>query len=439
MKKGLIVISVLLAVAAGVAALLWHAGAFSSPQYVTIGGQTYRFAGLTYGTNHLVGTWLGKLVARLPKPLAGAVTAIAGSGQTQTTTSLRPSVCVWLESQRPIATTGGGTIYYALLADENGIMAGRQAINSAGGYMSPRWVGAMFSDLPRRNRTVQCVLFQYVPPDGQPGKYNEVGRIHFTNPLYGQYPQWQPESLPAVKTNGDLAVTLEGFISGVSGSTSSEPDGHGGWHVANARATAGEEPHAAFDLTFRSSGNTNEEWTFHGGELSDATGNSIRAESWGNTEKHFTMGPTLWPSEAAWRLKLELKRTAGFAPDELAVFHDLTVPTIGGTNKPSLTNMVNGVEIDVTKFLRAPDITGSSWNSNNASDIHVHHSTLPKDMSFDFVRAETDDHRQLEVVSRSWSDNDYDVGFKSIPTNATRLNLTYAVQKTRTVEFMVKP
>ena len=437
MKKG-IVIFALLVIAGIVAAFVWRSVLSSPAQYVTISGQTYRFAGITYGTNHVMSSWLGRLVNRLPQSVANILTPIAGSGRVQTTTTEKPSVCVWFEPRGSTSAAAGGTTVEALLADEHGTVGGPQKISFAIGGMASTWFYFTFADMPRRSRTIECALYEYVTPPSQSGKYNEVGRVHFPNPLYAQYPQWHPEALPAARTNGDLVVTLDNFVSGVSGSAVTEYDSHGGQKVVRSRAGIGEEPQAAFDLTF-SPGKTNCVWTFAGGEFSDATGNHIHSTSWGNSANHVSMGPVLWPGESAWRLKLELKRSAGLEPDELIVFRNVPVPELGATNKPSVTNMVGGMEMDLTEFERLPNITGNSWNSDQASDIHAHHSTLPKDMSLDFVSVETEDQQKIEVVSQSWSENNYDIWLKAIPTNATRLNITYALQKTRTVEFMVKP
>jgi hypothetical protein len=42
--------------------------------------------------------------------------------------------------------------------------------------------------------------------------YEEIGRMRLPNPLYGRFPQWKPEPVPAVKFAGDVEVRLENFM-----------------------------------------------------------------------------------------------------------------------------------------------------------------------------------------------------------------------------------
>ena len=428
----------MLVIAGIAAAFVWRSVSSLPAQYVTISGQTYRFAGVSYGTNHVIGSMFGRLVYRLPRPVAGIVRAFAGSSRSQTAFTAKPSVFIWLEPQGPATPVGGGTTIYAMLADEHGAIGGEEYfdIRRSGRISRPFFI-LTFEVLPRRGRTLDCVFYV----DGDSGGLSprrEIGRIRLANPLYRRYPDWQPESLPATKTNGNVVVELENFVSGVAGSKVTGSDGHSSRTFVHRRAGVGEEPQAAFDLNVQCPGNTNEVWEPKGAEFSDATGNKIG--TWGGgAEGHNWFQPTLWPSETAWRLKLELKRDRGFTQDELVAFHGVPVPAIGSMNNPCLTNIVDGLEIDVTGIERGPIVSYYYDNNIEASAIHVHHAPVPEGLSFDFVAIETDDHRELKPISSRWMWDACDIWVEALPTNVTRLNMTFAVQKTRTVEFMVKP
>ncbi len=136
---------------------------------------------------------------------------------------------------------------------------------------------------------------------------------------------------------------------------------------------------------------------------------------------------------------MELRRTRGFAPEELVTFNNVPVPAIGQTNFLTITNRVGGVEISLTEFARKPDITGGSWSSSDASWIRVEYAKIAEGKSFDFVEIVGNDGIPLEVLSRSWSGSYYEVFVKSIPVGTKTVDITNALQTTRNVEFMVKP
>ena len=167
-----------------------------------------------------------------------------------------------------------------------------------------------------------------------------VGSISIPNPLYGNYPQWTPEQLPAVKKAGDLEVRLDDLKAGTR---------LGGAPVImpNGSIVKPYDPATKFDFSVRSSRGTNEVWVLESAELSDATGNVLRntATSFSSTMMAFAgynppqqfdwaaysedISGTLWPDEAAWRLKLEFKRASGFAPEEVVTFKNVPVPGVG--------------------------------------------------------------------------------------------------------------
>jgi hypothetical protein len=429
-----IAIAVTLLVVLGLALIVWlGTGRRGPPQIITAqNGQQYRFIGVTYGTNHVMGSPLGKIVARLPRPVAGFVRGILGRhlGSTHMRNTRSPSLSVWFE---PVGSnTPPGPMVYAFLADENGAMAGSQQGDSLLGIFLPSgWMEFAFEAIPHRSRRLECRLFEW----GSKGTSREIGRVHFDNPAFGQFPQWVPESLPATAMAGDLEVRLDHFIAGVSAAPTPR---HGGTNVTYPPAAEGEDPRAAFDLDFRPA-HRNQKWILRGSELSDATGNHLRANGWGATGNHFSIGATLWPGEAAWRLKLELKRTAGFDVNELVTFKGVAIPAMGETNQLSITNESGGVRLALKKFIRRARIEDSPWDDSQATEIQFGYFAPPKDMSIDFVSVEAGNHQKVEIFNQSWSDTAYTISIKTLPPDMDHLDITFAVQKIRTAEFMVKP
>ena len=201
--------------------------------------------------------------------------------------------------------------------------------------------------------------------------------------------------------------------------------------------------------------------------LSDATGNFIRT-SLGFSEKfghpvqvrdaagnalprlpdesgyRLAVMATLWPGEEAWRLKLDLKRSSGHSPEELGTFTNVPVPGVGTTMSTPMTNVVNGVEIVLKEFERGPDstVTGPSWPADQGSTIcfEVH---SPRDgVAIDLLQIVTDTGWKFQAYKdyvNGGTESTPKFYLKSIPTNAQTLDITWAVQKMRSVEFLVKP
>ena len=140
------------------------------------------------------------------------------------------------------------------------------------------------------------------------------------NPAFGAYPQWNPEPWPATKTNGDLAVTLGDFQTGVT-----VP-----WDRFH------HQTQLAFKLT--RNGQPADHWRVASLTISDATGNrfgpldiSVFPLFDGPPTLRPTGRFTLWPGENAWNVEVECVRTAGFTPDELWETPAILLPAPGDT------------------------------------------------------------------------------------------------------------
>lgn len=455
----------LLVMAAVLGLYLWQRGSMGPAPVITMPGVTdFRFAGTTYGTNHVMGTSLSRLVTRLPAPLASLARSLLGShiSQMQSHSSSDPSLCVWFELLGTNAPVVTNRFVRAFLADENGVMAG----NAEDFWPSfgQQWENPEFKVLPRRSRELQCVFYEFMMFSGD---YREIGRVRFPNPMFGKFPQWQPEPLPAVHMAGDLEVTLASLVTECSSGIQYVSNGKGGHVLRASPAKPGGELHVAFQLMFNSPRGTKEYWTLNNAELSDATGNCPRASGGSRSEEvsfgRFTITPALWPDEAAWRLKVELKRRSCFAPGERISFTNVPLPAVGETNHPLLTNTSAIVPVTLAQIIRRPDITNDFFNSDNlraivswisigqpditidsynrsrASVICMQHPTLPEGWVMDVVRMSTGTGEKVETMGNGWSSSGYEVFVEGFPTNAVTVNIEFALQQTRTVEFLAKP
>jgi hypothetical protein len=463
-KRIWLALALLIAVVA-VAGVLWERSHRLPPQIITLpNGQQYRFAGVSYGTKHVQPTLSARLVSRLPSPLANFVQRMLGKrlGPITSFKTQEPSLCVWFEWLGTNASPAGQNYFVsAMLSDQNDVMAGYR---SSAGSLSGRspWPSVAFGVVPRRSRELQCVLFD----DPQKGPCREVGRVRFPNPLFGRFPQWQPEALPAVKSAGDLEVRLENLMTGVLIPAPWIVLTNGS-RVPNYRpAQRGEEAWTFFDLSLTSSRGTSEAWEIASADLSDATGNHIHAIPGFNSSMdgyRNAFRGTCWPDEAAWRLKLELKRKLGFPPAELITFRMLNhrtegwefvtfknVPVLnaGATNTLWRTNAVGGVQIVLREYMQEAPGDGSGLRTTGKPKFRVEVAGGLEGFSLDFVTLTTDTGEKADTGEKMVTqfDSHLNIGtgayrivaLASVPADVKTVGITWAVQKTRSVEFLVK-
>ena len=419
------------------------------------GGEKYRFMGTTYGTRNVPPSFDAKVVSVLPDRLANLARKRVGPQISQYNQGQKfdsPNLFIWFQRVGTnVSVWPPGQTFDARLADEAGIEAG--VVDYPPGFRSPgvAWHYTSFSVIPRRSRVLQLNFY----PDYVGGHSSgPVGSVKVPNPLYGKYPQWKPEPIPAVKKAGDLEVRLDDFVTGSQVGGATVAKANGSWNLPFDRAEKGQKTATGFDFSVRFSRGTNEVWVLHSAELSDATGNVLRntllqtliepfegygppqLAGWGAYSE--SIHGTLWPDEAAWRLKLEFKRASGFAPEEVVTFKDVPVPAVGTNTYPGWTKKAGGIKVALSKFERIP--YHSRWSMFGLMpQVTVELPGKPMGVALDFLGMKAD---AGQVKRHDFGRPDafaYTFWVDSIPTNAKTMDFTFVVQKTRMVEFLVKP
>ena len=432
------------------------------PQIITLpNGEKYEFAGVTWGREAVPPTLDAQVVHRLPAALGNWLRNRYPKRLSQMNLGDKypePRFFIWY---RHVGTNVSSRAYQenfiprAVLADEAGVKGG--SLSSPNFESSVTWSFDSFRAVPRRSRMLQCQF--YPSPYGQEA-YSPFSAIRFPNPLYGQFPQWQAEPLPIVKHSGDLEVRLDALTSG-------HPD-DGPWIVRSNGSRAvhyspiagGKSIQSAIDFSVRSAKGTNEIWVANRLELSDATGNVLVSSSfrpeWLTHRLWLTQGSkglqfagwigycetvegTLWPDEAVWRLKVELKRTNGFAPTELVTFKSVPILPLNTTNSIWITNTVGGLQVRLEEHRRE-----GWWKLGDYPKFRLE---APDGFIADVIQVTTDAGEELDGGGGfeytngtvAWPLQPF-ISVRIRPTNTVNtLNITWAVQKTRTVEFFVKP
>ena len=431
-----------------IAVAIWAMALGKRLQVITLpDGRIYRFVGTTSGTNHSQPRFAARLADHLPaglgnflrrqlEPRLGSLAGVRTS---------EPSLCVWLElvaSNSPSVTTSTSTVpqtyaIYSVLADQNGIFGGRSTYAMASNVKGVPFPAAQFTVVPRRSPALQCVFFDQI---STPDLSHAYARVTFPNPLFGHFPQWKAEALPAVKKAGDVEVRLASVIRGQN---------IGGIYY--------------FDAALNPPAGDDKGWVIHRAAMSDATGNQVFATRLGrqraaaSRDYYRTIRGALWPDEDAWKLTLELEHTNASDKQELITFKKVPIPPPplatargivideilpGVTNAPMLslaTNTINGHCIVLDYFTLDGHWSLSSDSHGNPA-IKAELPDQPPGVALDLVSAVTDTGVALNRIREFGDDFSITVEFsRPVPTNASSVDITFSVQKTRAVDFFFKP
>jgi hypothetical protein len=403
-------------------------------------GTTVRVLAVTYGTNHAIGSKIAGAAADLPMVFQNLLKRILGRNAVpaQSLTTPTPELVVWLDHQTnsASATAFMGGYFEAYLGDGSNFISGPAAMLSSFA-ISPNSESLQFGAFPRRDPRINLSIFYH---DAM-GKPHFCGHLSFANPQYRTYPQWQAPTLPATKRVGDLEVTLRSVETGHGDGSTVRARRDGSTVVAYDTDREDGRNLTGLDLSLRPLKNTNEVWQVAGVDVSDATGNSAHSMSmsWSGNTAAFSFSPSLWPGEAAWKLKLEVKRTEGFRAEEIFAFKNVPLGELDRTNTLAWTTNASGITLTLRDICRRAPWTNNSWSSSQLSSVRFKHSALPAGTQVDLLWVVFDTGKTNRSESWSSSSNEREYDFRAIPLEARTADIVFAVQQSRTVEFTVKP
>jgi hypothetical protein len=366
-----------------------------------------RIVAVTYGTNHLIGSPLGRMMARLPGAVQDELPVLIHRTETP-----QPALIVWIEHRaNPGAPPPASGANYERLSDGDGFISGPQ--NSPVGCFGTVDIGpALFGAFPHRDPKL-TVNFFYRSPTGQA---TNCGSLQVLNPLHRAYPEWEPEPLPAKKVTSEFEVTLLAV------------------HAGN------DDTRVDLRIPAPAGGLA---WQIVGVESSDATGNSVHnfPMNWSGrgNDIGFSLQSGLWPSEKAWKLKFEIARTTGFAPDTLLTFKNVPLGLVNSSNAVGWTTNFAGVTVTLEGITRRTPNTNAFNNRLPPSNVKFTNSRLPAGTRLDLLRIAYDQGTTNPSESFSFSDNERNYSLSQIPLDAKTADFTFAVHQSRFVEFIVHP
>ncbi len=260
------------------------------------------------------------------------------------------------------------------------------------------------------------------------------------NPARGSYPLWSPEPIPAVRTNGDLVVTLTAFEAGAPQEDIAGFLGPSWKGLPGTRAT----------FAIRQTGKAVAPWQVRSLQLSDATGNRwpsgdllSRVEPGPEPRLSASMLGALWASEPAWKLRVELSRTNDFAPNEL-----LTLPNISLPGPTQVVQLDLPLEVSVAgvcdAFIAGPAVRMPPFYTRELNEtqlnIALSRKSETEDKRLDLVRVQDDQGRIVPFDESYFFPYLTNRLFVLMPApDARSLTVTLAVHPSRFVEFLATP
>lgn len=441
MRKRVIWLGVLL-VGAGLITVVVMLSRNAPPRSVTLAnGIVLECLGATHGTNHVMPGY-SRLAKLLPRPLQSF---FGLNRPTQSFTTDTPLLAVWLRDDPAASSNRVGRVgMVSLLADERGVIAGDDTWHSL--WPGNRGGGGTFNQqfraLPGRSREITVKFFD----EGSGLERPLLGELTFPNPAFNEAPVWEPEPLPAQRTNGGLACRLEQLVAGVGHHTSLGTTATGEYFESSA-AESGQRPQALGLFRFEEDGLPSANWVVGTVWLADATGNSIRCGS--SSHQCFEdlvahrFGSILWPDEV-WDMTVWAKRktTASFTDKELIVLENIEVPAMGETNRLDHGVEKLGIEVRVEQFVHQPPAGPGGYSMDDLTHLRVELSELPDDMYFEL--AELVDEQGRELTGSGWSRTHgkpavATFAFREIPEGAKTLTARMVLQEGRRFDFRVQP
>jgi len=406
------------------------------PQVIVLdNGDRLTLVGVTYGKHH-------SPPAEKKKPAAGA----RRQQGPQAFNTGNNALVVWIRQEHPANRWPN---YQLFLYDKaNTACASGSGNRNWGGGGSNEIVAAEFDSFPRRQGSFILRVQEYVQNEGQ-----VMNEKHFviSNPAHGSFEKWQPEKLPATKTDDDFSVTLTKLVAGAD-----MP-----YQRNQEEADDAMNKGVAATLSAQRNGSPVSNWQLESVETSDGTGNHVNSggvqNAWQDGNDSVTYQAGLWPDEPAWKIRMGFSQQSDFASNEL--WSVSNVPLEPGSqqeywnfgnnfnNRRSNTNVVvaetdlGGVHLKIFPAKLFSD--QQMGNGEIGGGVHIQATpSLPAGTVMTLVKVTDNQGGEIQSNGSGTSGNGtstvYSYQLRDLG-GLTNLNLTIALHKNRYVEFTVKP
>ena len=283
---------------------------------------------------------------------------------------------------------------------------------------------------PRRQESFLLRCLQREDEDDFRSDHIVVAELEIDHPYQisaTSSPGWKPGSLPQTTTVEDLEIEFIGLAAGV------------GPEMPFATEGAGKHPGGVAQFRVREGGQPAAHWFADGVEMSDATGNSIKQNSWSHRHDEgvtsLLWNPTLWPDPEGWKMRFEFtrERDSEFSEAELIEIGPVAIPEDGTPTEVGQRFERLGHTVHVKQL----EARGSSTERLQL-EVEVFPPLLDKQL--DLVRAVDQLANVLPSGSSSWSRDSGTYTFhlkKEEPS--TEVTVTLVLHASVFVEFCAVP
>jgi hypothetical protein len=409
------------------------------PKFRLPDGSELALVKVTQGKKHEVrygNRWQDYLSPVLPAAVQGRL----GSKVASLTPANSNAIVLWLW-RREIPFTKTPVDYFLTVVDTNGCESAILYNSSCSYSTSPDsdLRGWELKNYPRRGAGMGIRIYvkktesQFVRVAG----FNIPDRSPMKTPV------WPPESLPVTKRTNELEITLLSLETGLTAERAG---------LSSKIAGAKSFSQAVFSVV--EDGKPALNWALAGLKAGAPSGDEIEPGnsriSAGPGRQEFSFTGPLWLDEPAWKLKVELARSADYPAEELWIIKGVPVPKFGGVTEVNAKTNIYGAEIEFAGLSGSnarlpPDWVGTRLHAT----IHARSPLPMSDTHLKLVEVRDDQKRkitQLEMSSTSsyagrgatLRETDYGFGV-DLPADAKTLDITFAFTRSRFVEFLAKP
>ncbi len=384
-------------------------------------GRQFTLRAVTYGTKHhfVVGpVWKKMIEPILPAQWKWRIGLQFADRQFDA-----PMLVFW--GQWSGMKTGVLPTTMAAVADESGEIAQRMAGEIvAYASNSQPYVAWNCPNYPRRNQRLHFHLYEM---EGQQRKL--IADLKVRNPGLRRYPVWEPAPFPITKREGDTEFALINFTPGeLIPNRTGQP-----------RVTVVTGLTAIFRVT--QNGRPDDAWRVESVEVSDATGNKFTSfeppsVSVGDFQV-FGFTGTLWPKETSWKLKTEFARTRNFESNEIFSVHEMA---LGKSTDPArLAPDASMAKVGVADIIlqRIPFSPNPYVPIRRNGQLTLQISLPTKGLRATLLSVV--DERGQTVLHNAGLVTPDSIRFDlEMPPDAVSLNFSFAVQRSRFVEFVTR-
>jgi len=388
-------------------------------------GRKVAVVAVTCGTNHVFVD--GPIHARLARKFVSRARAFKLGLRIYEQSSRSPSVMVWTRWHLPSSNLAPR---FALVRDRNGIES--EPIHAAmdAPYREEKMaiMGWRFENYPRRDERFALCFYERNPAY-QPAY---VGEIAVRNEMVDRTASEPAPFAPVTAIRNGVEFSLVSLRCG-------EPPPPG---LSNRYNFIAPPTTAWFEV--RHDGRIDTNWMIRSVEVFGVTSNRFSLPQPTISETNGRLGlafsEVMWPDEPSWKMTVEFARIREFGTNGLVTFGPFPAVRLAKPLSTDLKTEVRGIKFETLgirpttwylPFRRSPYL--------RTTDVTLAYSSPEPTLRVDLARVEDDQGRELRFGNGVDQYRGRYLAGLELLTNTTSIHLTFAVQRSEIVEFMVRP